>query len=169
MRSGDLLLDAFDRIQQSLRRAVEGLTPEQLAHRPTPDANSIAWLAWHLVRVQDDHVAEVAGREQVWTAEGFADRFGLPFAPSATGFGFSSEQVGQVRGVTADLLLEYAAAVHARTAEFVRGVTDDDLDRVVDENWDPPVTLGVRLVSVLADDLQHVGQAAYARGLLPRR
>jgi uncharacterized damage-inducible protein DinB len=169
MRSGDLLLDAFDRIQQSLRRTVEGLTPELLAHRPTPDANSIAWLAWHLARVQDDHVAEVAGREQVWTAEGFADRFGLPFDPSATGYGFSSEQVGQVRGVTADLLLEYAAAVHARTAEFVRGVTDDDLDRVVDENWDPPVTLGVRLVSVLADDLQHVGQAAYARGLLPRR
>jgi uncharacterized damage-inducible protein DinB len=167
MRSRNLLLEAFERIQQTLRRAVDGLSPEQLAYRPAPDANSIAWLTWHLVRIQDDHIAHVADREQAWTAEGWADRFGLPVEPSATGFGFSSEQVGQVRGFSADLLLEYAAAVHARTAEFLADLTDDDLDRVVDTRWDPPVTLGVRLVSVLSDDLQHVGQAAFLRGLLP--
>lgn len=164
MRSRELLLYAYEQIQENLRPAVEGLSPEQLAYRPTPDANSIAWLAWHLVRIQDSHIAEVAGTEQVWTAEGWMDRFGLPFAPSATGYGFTSEQVGQVRVESADLLLDYAAAVHARTAEFLRGLTDNDLDRVVDESWDPPVTLGVRLVSVLDDDLQHVGQAAYVRG-----
>ena len=166
MRSRDLLLDGYDRIQQSFRAAVEGLTPDQLAHRPGPDANTIGWLAWHLVRTQDDHLADAAGSEQVWTADGFADRFGLPFPASATGYGFTSEQVGQVRGVTAELLLDYAAAVHARTTQFLQGLSDDDLDRVIDERWDPPVTLGVRLVSVLADDLQHVGQAAYVRGLL---
>jgi uncharacterized damage-inducible protein DinB len=164
MRSRELLLYAYEQIQENLRPAVEGLSPEQLAYRPNPDANSIAWLAWHLVRVQDSHLAEVAGTEQVWTAEGWVDRFGLPFAPSATGFGFTSEQVGQVRVQSADLLLDYAAAVHARTTEFLRGLTDNDLDRVVDEGWDPPVTLGVRLVSVLDDDQQHVGQAAYVRG-----
>ena len=168
MRSRDLLLDAYERIQEHLRPAVEGLSPEQLEYRPAPDADSIAWLAWHLARIQDDHIADVAGTEQVWTAEGWVDRFGLPFGPSATGYGFTLEQVAQVRGLTADLLLDYAAAVHARTAEFLRGLTDDDLDRVVDERWDPPVTLGVRLISVLSDDLQHVGQAAYVRGsLLP--
>jgi uncharacterized damage-inducible protein DinB len=167
MQSRDLLLDGFERIQQVLRRAVEGLTPEQLEHRPAPEANSIGWLAWHLVRIQDDHVADVADREQAWTAEGWADRFGLPFDASATGYGFSSDDVAQVRGFSADQLLEYAAAVHTRTTEFLREVTDDDLDRVVDTRWDPPVTLGVRLVSVLSDDLQHAGQAAYARGLLP--
>jgi uncharacterized damage-inducible protein DinB len=166
MQSRDLLLDGFERIQQVLRRALDGLTPEQLEHRPTPDANSIGWLAWHLVRIQDDHVADVADREQAWTAEGWADRFGLPFDASATGYGFSSDDVAAVRGVTADQLLDYAAAVHTRTAEFLREVTDDDLDRVVDTRWDPPVTLGVRLISVLSDDLQHAGQAAYARGLL---
>jgi uncharacterized damage-inducible protein DinB len=58
--------------------------------------------------------------------------------------------------------------VHARSAEFLRGLSDEDLDRVVDTNWDPPVTLGVRLVSVLSDDFQHLGQAAYLRGLLGR-
>jgi uncharacterized damage-inducible protein DinB len=168
MRSNDLLLDAYGRIQEGLRPAVEGLSPEQLEYRPTPVANSIAWLAWHLARVQDDHIADVAGTEQVWTADGWFGRFGLPFDPSATGYGFTSEQVSQVRGLTAEPLLDYAAAVHARTVEFLRGLTDADLDRIVDERWDPPVTLGVRLVSVLSDDLQHVGQAAYVRSsLLP--
>jgi uncharacterized damage-inducible protein DinB len=166
MRSRDLLLEAYGRIRETLRAALDGLTAEQLTARVGPDANTIAWLAWHLLRVQDDHVAEVAGREQVWTADGFAGRFGLPFDDSATGYGFSADDVAAVRVGSPDLLLDYAAAVHARTAEFLEGLTDDDLDRVVDRRWDPPVTLGVRLVSVLSDDLQHVGQAAYVRGLL---
>ena len=166
MHSRDLLLYAYEQIQEHLRPAVEGLSPEQLAYRPSPDANSIAWLAWHLARIQDSHIAEVAGTEQVWTAEGWADRFDLPFAPSATGYGFTSEQVAQVRVESAGLLLAYAAAVHARTAGFLRGLTDNDLDRVVDENWDPPVTLGVRLISILDDAVQHAGQAAYVRGLV---
>ena len=166
MRSRDLLLYAYDQIQQTLRAAVSGLTPDQLEHRVAADANPIGWLAWHLLRVQDDHVADVAGNEQVWTAEGWADRFALPFDPAATGYGFTSEQVAAVRVPSADLLLGYAEAVGARTAEFLGGLTDDDLDRVVDERWDPPVTLGVRLVSVLSDDLQHVGQAAYVRGIV---
>jgi uncharacterized damage-inducible protein DinB len=166
MQSRDLLLYAYEQIQGTFRRAVDGLSAEQLSARVEPDANPIAWLAWHLVRVQDDHVAEVAGREQVWTAGGWADRFGLPFDASATGYGFSADDVAAVRVDSPDLLLGYAAAVHEQTAEFLRGLSDEDLDRVVDENWDPPVTLGVRLVSVLSDDLQHVGQAAYVRGLL---
>ena len=169
MRSRDLLLYAYDQIQETLRRAVEGLTPGQLSARVGPGANPIGWLAWHLLRVQDDHVAEVAGREQVWTAEGFAERFGLPFPASATGYGFGPEEVAATKVPSADLLLEYGAAVHARTAEFLRGLSDEDLDRVVDERWDPPVTLGVRLVSVIGDDLQHAGQAAVLRGFLERR
>jgi uncharacterized damage-inducible protein DinB len=166
MRSNELLLYAYGQIQETLRRAVEGLTPDELTRRVGPEANTIAWLAWHLARVQDDHVADVAGREQTWTADDWVGRFGLPFPASATGYGFSSEQVAQVRVPSADLLLEYAAAVHERTAEFLSGLSDDDLDRIVDTRWDPPVTLGVRLVSVLSDDLQHVGQAAFLRGLL---
>jgi uncharacterized damage-inducible protein DinB len=166
MRSRDLLLYGYEQMNETLRAAVDGLSPELLERRLTPDANSIGWLAWHLLRVQDDHLADVAGTEQVWTADGWVDRFGLPFTPSATGYGFSSAEVGRVRGLTADLLLGYAAAVHARTTEFLGGLSDDDLDRIVDRRWDPPVTLGVRLVSVLSDDLQHAGQAAYARGLL---
>ena len=161
----DLLNDALQRVLQTATDAVDGLSVEQLAHRPGPDANSIGWLVWHLARVQDDHVADVAGTEQVWTAQGFADRFDLPFDEVAIGFGQTSDEVGQVH-VQADLLAEYLRAVHEQTTSYVATLGPDDLDRVVDTRWDPPVTLGVRLVSVVSDDLQHAGQAAYVRGLL---
>ncbi len=166
MRTSELLAHAYAQIGETLRRAVEGLTPEQLAHRVGPAANPIGWLAWHLLRVQDDHLAEVAGTGQVWTAQGFAVRFGRPADDTATGYGMTSLEVEALQVPSADLLLEYADAVAARSGEYLGGLTDDDLDRVVDERWDPPVTLGVRLVSVLSDDLQHVGQASYVRGLL---
>ena len=166
MQPRDLLLDGFGRVSEFLREAVDGLGPEQLATRVAPGANPIGWLAWHLLRVQDDHVADVAGHEQVWTSDGWADRFGLDVDPAATGYGMDDDDVDRVRIASADLLLGYSDAVSARTAEFLRGIDGDDLDRVVDDSWNPPVTLGVRLVSVLSDDLQHVGQAAYVRGLL---
>jgi hypothetical protein len=165
MTPAELLNDAFDRVLQTATSAVDGLTDEQLATRPAPDANSIAWLVWHLARVQDDHVAEVAGTEQVWTAQDFVTRFDLPFDSGATGYGMSSEEVGHVR-VGAEPLADYVRAVHAATTSYVAGLDAEDLDRIVDERWDPPVSLGVRLVSVVSDDLQHAGQAAYLRGLV---
>ena len=165
VRANEVLIGGYDRIQEVVHAAVDGLDAERLAARPGPAANSIAWLVWHLTRVQDDHVAGVAGTQQVWTARGWARRFGLPFDDDATGYGQSSAEVGQVEA-TADLLTGYHDAVHQATLDYLRTVTEDDLDRVVDDAWDPPVTLAVRLVSVLSDDLQHAGQAAYARGLL---
>jgi uncharacterized damage-inducible protein DinB len=166
--SAELLIDAFDRIKGVVHRAVEGLSPDELAHRVDDGSNSIAWLVWHLTRIQDDHVAGVAGREQVWTTQGWADRFGLPFDPRATGYGHTAADVATVR-VDAELLLGYLDATHEQTASYVATLTDDDLPRVVDRHWDPPVTLAVRLVSVVSDDLQHAGQAAFVRGLVERR
>ena len=168
MTPAELLTDAFERILQTATGAVEELTDEQLATRVTPDANSIAWLVWHLARVQDDHVADVAGTEQVWTAQDFVSRFDLPFDAGVIGYGMSSADVGRVRA-DAGLLTGYLRAVHEATIAYVSTLSADDLDRVVDERWDPPVTLAVRLVSVVSDDLQHAGQAAYVRGLITSR
>ncbi|MFC6092413.1 DUF664 domain-containing protein [Saccharothrix sp. BKS2] len=162
----DVLADGFERVRGSVERVLDGLTQRQLAHRVGGTANSIAWLVWHLTRVQDDHVAEVAGTEQVWTAGGWAGRFDLPLPNGDTGYGHDSGEVAAVVA-PADLLLGYHRAVHERTAAYVRGLGPEDLARVVDESWDPPVTLAVRLLSVVEDDLQHVGQAAFARGVLP--
>jgi uncharacterized damage-inducible protein DinB len=167
--SAELLLDGFGRVREAVHEVVADLSADDLAYRVDPDANSIAWLVWHLTRVQDDHVADVAETEQVWTANGWADRFGLPFPPSEHGYGHSSEEVGQVRVASPDLLTGYYDEVHAQTVAFVEKVTDDGLARVVDERWDPPVTLAVRLMSVISDDLQHAGQAAFIRGVLSRR
>ncbi|KAA2251402.1 DUF664 domain-containing protein [Solihabitans fulvus] len=166
--TAELLADAFGRVREEVRAAVDGLTPEQLEFRADGAANSVAWLVWHLTRVQDDHIAEVAGIGQVWTEQGWADRFGLSIDRLDTGYGHDSEDVAAVRGVSADLLTEYYDAVHEQTIRYVRDLSDADLDRVVDERWDPPVTLAVRLVSVISDDLQHAGQAAFLRGVLQR-
>jgi uncharacterized damage-inducible protein DinB len=167
--TSELLMYAYDRVQEGLRRALEGLSAEQLNARAGPDANSIAWLAWHLVRVQDDHIAEVAGGPQVWQEGDWARRFGLDLGTTETGYGWSAEQVAGLRPESADALVDYYDAVADRTDAFLATLTDADLDRVVDERWDPPVTLGVRLVSVADDDLEHVGQAAYVRGVLKAR
>lgn len=161
-----LLTDGFDRIKTALYSAVEGLNEQQLTARVGPDANSIGWLAWHIVRVQDSQIADVASIEQQWTADGWFERFGLPFDVEAHGYGQSSDDVAAVKGISGDDFLGYFDAVHAQTLAYVTGLTDDDLERVVDADWNPPVTLSARLVSILADDLQHVGQVAYIKGLL---
>jgi hypothetical protein len=163
-----VLADAVTRVRERVPPAVNGLDEDALAWRPDPEANSIAWLVWHLTRVADDHVAEVAGTEQVWTSGGWYERFGLPFPPEVHGYGQSSDEVGAVRA-SAELLTGYHDATAETVLSYVRTLRPDDLDRVVDERWDPPVTLGVRLVSVVSEMAQHLGQASYLRGLVERR
>jgi uncharacterized damage-inducible protein DinB len=165
----DLVIDGLGRVEEDVRRALEGLSAEQLALRPAEHSNSIAWLTWHLTRVEDDHISELANRPQAWIAERWHERFGKPADPNDTGFGYSSKQVAAIRPDSAQLLLEYYAAVHRRTLEYLQTVTCQALDRVIDTRWDPPVTVGVRLVSVVNDCTQHVGQIAYVRGLLEKR
>jgi hypothetical protein len=164
----ELLGDSFDRVREIVHETVTGLSPEQLAFRPDDAANSIAWLVWHLTRIQDDHMSDLAERQQAWTELGWHERFGLPFAPEATGYAHTARQVGAVHGIGPELLLGYHDDVHERTLAFLRGPGIHHLDRVVDTRWDPPVTAAVRLVSVVSDAMQHAGQAAYVHGLLER-
>lgn len=168
MSSIEILIDGFERIRDAVHPAVNGLSEEELAFRGDAESNSIAWLIWHLTRIQDDHVCGLSGGEQAWTAEGWVGRFALPLDPSDTGYGHDPETVAVVLA-DAGSLLGYFEDVHRRTLEYLGQLTEVDLERVVDRRWDPPVTAGVRLVSVIADDLQHVGQAAYLRGIIERR
>src|SRR5919204_4548245 len=165
----DLIVDGLNRVEESMRMTLAGLSAEQLAHRPAEHANSIAWLAWHLTRVQDDHVSELAGRPQAWLEQQWHTQFGRHADPTDTGFGHTPAQVASIRPDGPDVLLEYYAAVHARSIEYLQRVSCQDLDRVIDTHWDPPVTAGVRLVSVINDCTQHVGQMAYVRGLVENR
>jgi Protein of unknown function (DUF664) len=164
----ELLIDGFGRIREIVHQVLDGLTQAEIDFRLDPAANSIGWLIWHLTRVQDDHVAGASGLEQVWLTGGWEERCSLPLDPADIGYGNDSDEVGSVR-LPGDLLAGYHDATYRQTVSFLRGLTDADMDKVVDRGWNPPVTMGVRLISVLSDDLQHAGQAAFVKGILERR
>lgn len=170
MDVADLLAELFGRVDDEVTGAVEGLSADVLATAPEPGANTVGWLVWHLTRVEDGHIAELLDdADQVYVTGAWAERFGLAADDDDSGYGHSPEQVLAVRPGRADDLLDYYRAVRARTSAYVATLTAADLDRVVDRDWDPPVTLGVRLISVADDEIQHAGQAAYVRGLLLHR
>jgi hypothetical protein len=164
----EILRDSFNRLIEHVDALTEGLSDEVSFFRPVTvsgqQANSIAWLIWHSARIQDAQLADVAGVEQVWFRGGWVDRFALDLPRDAHGYGHTADEVGKVRA-PGNLLASYYHAVHRMTLEYVAGVTDEELARIVDENWNPPVTASVRLVSIIDDCAQHLGQAAYIRGI----
>ena len=177
----ELLRDSFTRLIEHVDDLTDGLTEKVSSYRPTPHANSIAWLIWHSARVQDVQVCDIVkaltdgrsepdGRsdkprsEDVWTRDGWVDRFGLDLPRDDTGFGHSAHAVAKVRA-SAELLAGYYHAVHDMTLEFVESLADNALEQIVDRRWYPPVTASARLVSVVDDCAQHLGQAAYLRGI----
>ncbi len=164
-----VLVDGFERIRDGVPSLLDGLGAEDLLWRPDGDANPIAWLVWHLSRQQDAQVAHLAGGEPVWTAGDWCGRFGLAYEPSAHGWGQSSQEVGAFDVTDTALLTDYQRAVHDATVVALAGFSAQDYDRVVDDRWDPPVTVAARLVSVLDDAAKHLGQAEYVKGLAQRR
>lgn len=166
MDVASLLLEIYGRIPPLARHAVDGVDLERLTEPPSPGVNTIAWLVWHLTRVQDHHIADLLDADQIWAGGDWAGRFGLDPDPSNTGYGHSAAEVATVRPESPDVLLDYLDATATRTDAMLADLVPADLDRIVDRRWNPPVTLGVRLVSVADDCVQHAGQAAYLRGLL---
>lgn len=162
----ELLRDAFTRLIEHSDDLTDGLTDEVSYYQPTPDANTIAWLIWHSARVQDAQLCDIAGIEQVWFRDGWVDRFALDLPRDAHGYGHTPEDVAKVRA-PAELLAGYYRAVHKVTLEFVASVTPEELEKVIDKRWNPPVTASARLVSIIDDCAQHLGQAAYVRGIAP--
>jgi hypothetical protein len=160
----ELLRDSFTRLIEHVDDLTDGLTDEVALFRPTADANSIAWLIWHSARQQDLQLCDIAGLEQVWTRDGWKDRFGLDLGGNDHGYGHGPEDVAKVRA-PADLLAGYYHAVHKVSLEYIASVTEEELSRIVDTNWTPPVTASMRLVSIIDDAAQHLGQAAYVRGI----
>jgi Protein of unknown function (DUF664) len=160
----ELLRDAFTRLIEHVDDLTDGLSEQTADYRPTPEANSIAWLIWHSARVQDAQVADIASVEEVWLSDGWVDRYGLDLPRGDTGYGHSPAEVAKVHA-SAELLAGYYRAVHAMTLDYVVSLAAEELARVVDTRWDPPVTASVRLVSVIDDCAQHLGQAAYVRGI----
>lgn len=168
MTKAELLVDGYERLRDAVYPAVNGLLVDELTFRPDDGSNSIAWLTWHLARVQDEAVAALAAEAAVWTARGWFDRFGLPLAREDTGYGHDPRQAATVTA-PAGLLLDYFEDVHRRTVGWLRPLPDEVLHRVVDPDGMPPGTVEHKLLAVLVDDLQHAGQAAYVRGIVHRQ
>ena len=169
MQTREILADAFERVRRVVHQAAEGADAEALVFRLDREANSLAWLVWHLSRIQDRHVSRIVDREQLWLSEGWHATFGMGADPDDTGQGHSSEQVAAVRPSDAALLLDYHDAVAARTSQYLQTVDSDELERLVDPSAEPPTTVGAQLVTVIVGSLQHAGQAAYVRGIVDRR
>ncbi len=167
MEAKDLLLDALERIRSLTRRTLDGLTLDELHRQPSPDTNSIAWLIWHLTLVQDTSLSGVMGVEQDWVTQGWHAKFDLPPDPKLDGFGDTPQQVAAFRTPSRQVLLDYHDHITERSKAYVSGLAAEDFDRALNEpQWQPLPTVGVRLMSVISDNLQHAGQAAYLRGLL---
>ena len=166
MEGTAIVIDSLGRIQNTIRRVLNGLPEEHLHYRPTPDANPICWLIWHLTRVQDHHMSDLLGKEQLWTADGWHAKFGLPADIKNTGTRHTKEDVETVRA-DAETLQAYYDAVYERSQEVLNSLSPDDLDKEIDEpQYTPLPTIGVRLASIISDNTQHAGQAMYVRGLL---
>jgi hypothetical protein len=160
----ELLRDSFTRLIEHVDAITDGLSDDALTYQPSPDANSIAWLLWHSARVQDAQLCDIAGTEQVWMRDGWAERFNLDLPKDSHGYGHTPEQAAKVRAPV-ELLAGYYHAVHQMTLEFVASVTPEELARIVDRRWTPAVTASARIVSIIDDCAQHLGSAAYIRGI----
>lgn len=168
MEGKDLLKDGFSRIRELVAISANGLDRERLIYRPEPGANSIAWLVWHLTRIQDDHVSEIAGLEQAWVTDGWAEKFDMEPDPENDGRGHGHEEVAAIAPDNSDLLIAHHEAVSDRTFAYLERANATELDRIIDRSYDSPVSVGVRLVSVISDNIQHAGQARYLRGIVDR-
>ncbi|MFC1899750.1 DinB family protein [Chloroflexota bacterium] len=162
----ELLTDGYTRIEQVLERSLKGLSVDDLRWQPKLDCNSIGWLTWHLTRVQDGHIASLIGKDQLWIKDGWYAKFNRPKDPKDRGFGETPEQVAAFTS-EAQTLLDYHKVVSERSKNYFLTLTDADLGRELNEpQYQPLPTVGVRLISVLSDNLQHAGQTAYVRGQL---
>ena len=162
----DLLIDGYGRVPEFLGGVLKGLTQDDLDWQPRHDCNSIGWLVWHLTRQQDAQIASLMGGKQLWVTGKWYTKFGRQPEPDDVGFGHTPEQVAAFKSPESRILLDYNRAVVERSNEYIESLSENELDRELNEPWFQPLpTVGVRLVSILDDSVLHAGQAAYVRGL----
>lgn len=161
----DVLRDLTSRPRDAAERMRPDLNPVSLNARPGGHDNSVAWLLWHSGREIDAQLADLTGHEQLWTAQDFARRFALGSAGDGVGYGHSAEEARRILVDDPELLLGYLGAALDAVDTYLDGITAAQLDDVIDEDWDPPVTRGARVVSVVDDAIQHLAQANYALGM----
>ncbi len=154
----------LSRSVRMIHQAMDGLSEAQVFWQPTPECNSIGWLAWHLTRRKDYYSSKLVDEEQVWILDGWNERFGMN--PVETGTGHTLEEVKNLRS-SLDLLIDYVESANEKASTRVARATEASMSDQVDLDagrgmkprhniWNP----------MLSDCLQHTGQIAYIRGMV---
>ena len=166
----DFIIRSLEEIQEDLKRSVDGLTKEDLMTQPQPGANHIAFMIWHMTRVEDKLLHNLFQcSPQLWESGKWYERMGLPEDPKSTGFGYTAEQVSCFPSVQPHELMDYVEAVRADTLDYLENIDAASLDEKVTAPPLGEVSIG-NLISILVVELaQHVGQIAYVRGLVEAR
>lgn len=164
MQWQQLIINIYERMSQEMERSLDGLSLNDMNRQPSTDTSSIGWLAWHLTRVQDRAIADLARGVQLWVRDEWHSKFNRPPDPQDFGFGHSLEDLAAFKSPDAQILLDYYHAVFERSKHYISSLSEIDLDREVDHPKFP--TVAARLVGIVNDNYQHVGQIAYVRGLL---
>lgn len=162
MNGIDVLRDLATRPRDALLALRANLTDGVLNSHPAGHDNSPSWLIWHAGREIDAQLAPLAGTDEVWTQ--FREQLALGELGDTSGYGHTAEQARSIVVHDAGPLLDYFVATTDALLAYLGTLGDADLDDVIDTNWTPPVTRGARLVSIIDDAAQHIGQAAYAVG-----
>ena len=163
MTLNEFIVDALDKENGFLLDALEGLGPDELAWQPAANANSIGWILWHMVRVEDMWIQFFAQfQTELWETEGWHEKFGLPTRDN--GFGHTAEQVNNFPGVDLAEFLRYRASVRQATLDYLDTLTPKDMEHVPRERR-PEMSLGAMFRQIIGEMYQHVGHIAYLRGL----
>jgi uncharacterized damage-inducible protein DinB len=150
---------------QGLKRAIEGLTPAEARWQPTLNTNHIAWLVWHMARVEDRWVSKhLKATTEVWVSEGWADRFKMD--SESLGFGHSMEDVRAIPDIPLSDLVAYFDAVRAVTHRYLYQATDADLLKEYASPHRGTVRGTWILGHILVEESQHVGQVSLIRGMM---
>lgn len=167
MNQKQLLIAGFERISGTLERTLNGLSVKDLNYQPKPDSNSMGWLVWHLTRWQDFQASQPLKKEQVWIEKKWYEKYGRPADPADTGMGHKEADLAKYRSPDAATLIGYNKEVLVRLKEYINSLTASDLDKVVEGTpFNPPPTVGMNLIGLWSDGMQHTGQVGYVRGYI---
>ncbi len=156
------LNEAFDK----LKRALDGLSEDELHWRPALESNTIDWMVWHMARVEDNWVnVRLRESESIWDRDGWAERCGVEVPDN--GYGQSAEEIRAIPPFNVPLVMDYYAAVRQGTTDYFENeMQEEDLNKEVPHARYDPINYAWVLGHLLCEEAEHLGQIEYLRGMM---
>ena len=167
MLPAESIIYALQRNWEMVDSALEGLDEAALARQPSDQCNSAAWILWHMTRVVDTFVhTRLRSIPQLWTQNGWHQKFDMPDDAEDRGVGWTAGQVAAWQSPAKEVQLGYYAAIKSAATEYLESLTVADLEKTM---VIPPVaeprSVAMLLGQFTWDNVAHGGQIAYLRGL----